>query len=138
MTCKYFHFPFLLTKHKGTRPDTLQKALVDVWSNQKCQKSFQDQKKSHVINRTQMCAGKTTGGVDSCWVSNNFILSIVFSPRQGKIACNHVIEMSTGRLRWSISVKRKRFNRCRVDWNRMWTERFTGNIYARNGVQRLD
>lgn len=61
----------------GNRPDVLQRAVVEVWSNDKCQNSFHEQKKSHVIKRTQMCAGKFTGGIDSCWVSFYFEMCIV-------------------------------------------------------------
>lgn len=53
----------------GNRPDVLQRAVVAVWSNEKCQDSFRTQKKPYVIKQTQMCAGKVAGGIDSCWVS---------------------------------------------------------------------
>lgn len=59
-----------------SRPDVLQKATVEVWSNNQCQEAFTKQKKSIVIKRAQMCAGKTGGGVDSCWVYRILIHSL--------------------------------------------------------------
>lgn len=61
--------------HTANRPDVLQNAEVQVWSNQECQESYNKQKKPQTIQSTQMCAGKKIGGgVDSCWVSDLFEL----------------------------------------------------------------
>lgn len=73
---KHIRFIFLLesfipTKYPkkiGQRADILQKAMVNVWDNEKCQKSFDDQTKGHIITATQLCAGYMNGGIDSCWV----------------------------------------------------------------------
>lgn len=60
------------------RPDILQNANVQVWSNRECQASYNQQKKTQTIQSTQMCAGKKDGGIDACWVSAIFYGSIEF------------------------------------------------------------
>lgn len=57
------------SKIEGNRPDVLQHAEVQVWSNRECQASFDEQNKAQTIRPTQMCAGRKMGGVDACWVS---------------------------------------------------------------------
>lgn len=54
----------------GIRADTLQQASVDFWDNSKCTESFRSNQKSIEITRTQLCAGKLAGGVDSCWADS--------------------------------------------------------------------
>lgn len=54
----------------GNRPEILQKASVNVISNERCQKSYQENNKQNKIIETQLCAGRLQGGVDACWVSN--------------------------------------------------------------------
>lgn len=53
----------------GQRADTLQKAMVNIWNNENCQKSFDEHTKGHTITETQLCAGYQNGGIDSCWVN---------------------------------------------------------------------
>lgn len=54
----------------GQRADILQKASVEIWNNAKCQESFNIHDKRHTIGKTQLCAGKKIGGIDSCWVGH--------------------------------------------------------------------
>ena len=54
----------------GIRADVLQKATVDVWNNNDCQKSFRQFNAKSIITSKQMCAGKVTGGIDSCWADS--------------------------------------------------------------------
>lgn len=66
--CHLFHSTL-----KGNRPDVLQHAEVNVWSNRECQASYDRQNKDQTIWPTQMCAGRKIGGVDACWVSIWFL-----------------------------------------------------------------
>lgn len=54
----------------GVRSDILQRASIEVWNNKKCESSFAEQNKPQPISKTQMCAGKETGGIDSCWADS--------------------------------------------------------------------
>jgi hypothetical protein len=60
--------------HLGSKADTLQRAGVNVWKNSECQESFKASNKPNIIAKTQLCAGKVTGGVDSCWVLRFFFV----------------------------------------------------------------
>jgi hypothetical protein len=62
--------------HLGSKADTLQRAGVNVWKNSECQESFKASNKPNIIAKTQLCAGKVTGGVDSCWVKYNDFLFV--------------------------------------------------------------
>lgn len=62
----------------GNRPEILQKASVRVIGNERCQQSYQQNNKQNVIVETQLCAGRLTGGVDACWVSNYRALELVY------------------------------------------------------------
>jgi secreted trypsin-like serine protease len=57
-------------RNEGSKADTLQRAAVNVWKNADCQDSFKASNKPNVIATTQLCAGKPTGGVDSCWADS--------------------------------------------------------------------
>lgn len=61
----------------GNRPEILQKALVGIISNERCQQSYQKNNKQNVIIETQLCAGRLQGGVDACWVS--FVFSFLLN-----------------------------------------------------------
>uniref|UniRef100_A0A336LPC6 CSON008458 protein n=1 Tax=Culicoides sonorensis TaxID=179676 RepID=A0A336LPC6_CULSO len=54
----------------GNKPEILQKASITVISNEKCQKSYQENNKENIISETQMCAGRLEGGVDACWADS--------------------------------------------------------------------
>ncbi|XP_055524358.1 trypsin-1 isoform X2 [Wyeomyia smithii] len=54
----------------GNKPDTLQRAVVDVFQNEECEIFYRDGKRPRSIADTQLCAGKRTGGVDSCWADS--------------------------------------------------------------------
>lgn len=57
-------------QNKGDRADNLQQASVEFWDNSKCTDSFRNQKKQIEISPSQVCAGKATGGVDSCFADS--------------------------------------------------------------------
>lgn len=69
----------------GQKPETLQKALISIISNERCQKSYIENHKRNVISDTQMCAGRLEGGIDACWSDsggplidkNNTLIGIV-------------------------------------------------------------
>lgn len=66
----------------GERADVLQKAVVNVWNSDKCQRLYSEYAKGLVLTERQICAGFETGGIDSCWVclvinSSFFINSIL-------------------------------------------------------------
>lgn len=54
----------------GNKPDTLQRAKVDVFRNEDCEGLYRDGNRPRTIASTQLCAGKRTGGVDSCWADS--------------------------------------------------------------------
>lgn len=54
----------------GDRADHLQQATVEFWDNNKCTESFRSHKKLIEISATQVCAGKATGGIDSCFADS--------------------------------------------------------------------
>lgn len=54
----------------GNKPEALQKAYISIISNERCQKSYQENNKNHIISDTQMCAGKLEGGIDACWTDS--------------------------------------------------------------------
>ncbi|XP_055904067.1 trypsin-1 [Eupeodes corollae] len=55
----------------GDRADILQKATVQIWNNDICERSYQTNgKRSNFIAETQMCAGFVNGGIDSCWADS--------------------------------------------------------------------
>nr|XP_029707526.1 trypsin-1-like [Aedes albopictus] len=54
----------------GDKPDTLQRAIVDVFRNEDCEGFYRDGNRPRAIARTQLCAGKRIGGVDSCWADS--------------------------------------------------------------------
>ncbi|CAM6031455.1 unnamed protein product, partial [Sphagnum compactum] len=51
----------------GNKPEVLQKALIGIISNERCQKSYLENNKRNIISDTQMCAGRLEGGIDACW-----------------------------------------------------------------------
>ncbi|XP_050087883.1 transmembrane protease serine 9 [Anopheles aquasalis] len=69
----------------GDKADTLQRAVVDVFRNEECESMYRRGNRSRTIARTQLCAGKSVGGVDACWAdsggplvtSNNVLIGIV-------------------------------------------------------------
>ncbi|XP_049531727.1 trypsin 3A1 isoform X2 [Anopheles darlingi] len=72
-------------RNLGDKADTLQRALVDVFRNEECESMYRRGNRSRTIARTQLCAGKSVGGVDACWAdsggplvtSNNVLIGIV-------------------------------------------------------------
>lgn len=52
----------------GNRADTLQKAVVNVWNSEKCQRMYRENANGLMLTERQLCAGHEAGGVDSCWV----------------------------------------------------------------------
>lgn len=54
----------------GVRADTLQQASVEFWDNKDCAASFKSQNKTLDIAKSQLCAGKKVGGIDSCWADS--------------------------------------------------------------------
>ncbi|XP_058840803.1 trypsin-1 [Topomyia yanbarensis] len=54
----------------GSKPDILQRAVVDVFSNDDCEIFYRDGNRPRSISDTQLCAGKRAGGVDSCWADS--------------------------------------------------------------------
>lgn len=54
---------------EGDRADVLRKAIVKIWSNEACERSYRALGKSNSIGETQLCAGYENGQIDSCWVS---------------------------------------------------------------------
>lgn len=60
--------------------------MVEIWKNENCEASYRSlSKPHHTIAKTQLCAGKPTGGVDSCWADsggplvdrNNILIGVV-------------------------------------------------------------
>ncbi|XP_058119964.1 transmembrane protease serine 9 [Anopheles ziemanni] len=72
-------------RNLGDKADTLQRAVVDVFPNEECESMYRRGNRSRTIARTQLCAGKGTGGVDACWAdsggplvtSDNVLIGIV-------------------------------------------------------------
>uniref|UniRef100_A0A182LT39 Peptidase S1 domain-containing protein n=1 Tax=Anopheles culicifacies TaxID=139723 RepID=A0A182LT39_9DIPT len=72
-------------RNLGDKADTLQRAVVDVFRNEECEGMYRRGNRSRTIARTQLCAGKGTGGVDACWAdsggplvtSDNVLIGIV-------------------------------------------------------------
>uniref|UniRef100_A0AAG5CTS6 Peptidase S1 domain-containing protein n=1 Tax=Anopheles atroparvus TaxID=41427 RepID=A0AAG5CTS6_ANOAO len=72
-------------RNLGDKADTLQRAVVDVFRNEECESMYRRGNRSRTIARTQLCAGKGTGGVDACWAdsggplvtSDNVLIGIV-------------------------------------------------------------
>lgn len=54
---------------EGDRADVLRKAIVKIWSNEACERSYRALGKANSIEETQLCAGYENGQIDSCWVS---------------------------------------------------------------------
>lgn len=48
----------------GEKPDSLQSAVVPIWSNIDCQTSYIHLMKSNRISENQLCAGGRNGGLD--------------------------------------------------------------------------
>ncbi|KAL9694467.1 hypothetical protein quinque_013752 [Culex quinquefasciatus] len=57
-------------RKEGVKPDTLQRAVVDVFRNEDCEAFYRDGNRPRTIANTQLCAGKRTGGIDSCWADS--------------------------------------------------------------------
>ncbi|KAG5673644.1 hypothetical protein PVAND_003673 [Polypedilum vanderplanki] len=49
------------------KPEILQSAIVELWSNEECQTSYANINKSFVISNRQICAGGRNGHSDSCY-----------------------------------------------------------------------
>ncbi|EAT44028.1 AAEL004543-PA [Aedes aegypti] len=58
------------SQQDGDKSDTLQRAIVDVFRNEDCESFYRDGNRPRAIAKTQLCAGKRTGGVDSCWADS--------------------------------------------------------------------
>lgn len=54
----------------GSKPNHLQEAVVPVWNNEECQKSYRSQNQKNVISKGLICAGNRNGGIDSCWADS--------------------------------------------------------------------
>lgn len=69
-------------QYEGERADVLLKASVRIWNNNLCTQSYQlNGRPNSEILDTQLCAGFENGGVDSCWVTFDFI----------KFSCHFII-----------------------------------------------
>lgn len=61
----------------GNPANILQKGSVNVWNNDNCQQSFEDNGSNIIVTEKQICAGYVNGGIDSCWVSIFYFFSVM-------------------------------------------------------------
>lgn len=67
---------------EGHRPDTLQKAQVNVISNKRCQDWYAESSKKNIIMDSQACAGFEKGGIDACFLDSG---SPLIDPASGTL-----------------------------------------------------